>query len=63
MNILDRINKPNDIKDIDREDLPELADEIREFLVSHVSEDRWTFGSESWMRGTYNGTSQGSGFP
>lgn len=38
MNILDRINKPNDIKDIDREDLPELADEIREFLVSHVSE-------------------------
>ena len=23
MNILDRINKPNDIKDIDREDLPE----------------------------------------
>ena len=38
MNILDRINKPNDIKDIDREDLPELADEIREFLVSQVSE-------------------------
>ena len=38
MNILDRINKPNDIKDIDREDMPELADEIREFLVSHVSE-------------------------
>lgn len=38
MNILDKINKPNDIKDIDREDLPELADEIREFLVSHVSE-------------------------
>ena len=38
MNILDRINKQNDIKDIDREDLPELADEIREFLVSQVSE-------------------------
>ena len=36
MNILDRINKPNDIKDIDREDLPELADEIREFLVSQT---------------------------
>ena len=38
MNILDRINKPNDIKNIPREDLPALADEIREFLVSHVSE-------------------------
>ena len=38
MNILDRINKPNDIKDIDREELPLLADEIREFLVSRVSE-------------------------
>lgn len=38
MNILDRINQENDIKNIDREDLPELADEIREFLVSHVSE-------------------------
>ena len=39
MNILDRINKPNDIKDIDREDLPELADEIREFLVLKSYED------------------------
>lgn len=38
MNILDRINSANDIKDIDREDLPELAENIREFLVSHVSE-------------------------
>ena len=38
MNILDRINQENDIKNIDRDDLPELADEIREFLVSHVSE-------------------------
>lgn len=37
MNILDRINKENDIKNIDREDLPRLADEIREFLVSKVS--------------------------
>ena len=38
MNILDRINQENDIKNIDRDDLPELADEIRKFLVSHVSE-------------------------
>lgn len=38
MNLLDRINKPNDIKSIDRDELPELAENIREFLVSHVSE-------------------------
>ena len=38
MNILDKINKPNDIKNIDREDLPRLAEEIREFLVWNVSE-------------------------
>ena len=38
MNILDRINKENDIKNIDSEELPRLAEEIREFLVSHVSE-------------------------
>ena len=38
MNILDKINKENDIKNIDTEELPRLAEEIREFLVSHVSE-------------------------
>lgn len=38
MNILDRIEKANDIKNIDRRELPELAENIREFLVSHVSE-------------------------
>ena len=38
MNILDKINKENDIKNIDSEELPRLAEEIREFLVSHVSE-------------------------
>lgn len=38
MNLLDRINNANDIKNIDREELPELAENIREFLVSHVSE-------------------------
>ena len=38
MNILDRINKENDIKNIDSDELPRLAEEIRKFLVSHVSE-------------------------
>ena len=37
MEYLDRINKPNDIKNIEPEALPELADEIREFLVRKVS--------------------------
>lgn len=37
MSILDRINKPNDIKNIDRQELPALAEEIREFLIESVS--------------------------
>jgi 1-deoxy-D-xylulose-5-phosphate synthase len=35
--LLDRIQKPNDIKKIPREDLPRLAGEIREFLIEKVS--------------------------
>ncbi len=36
--VLDRIVKPNDIKKIDKRDYPELAREIRSFLIEHVSE-------------------------
>ena len=35
--ILDNINKPGDIKEIDKENLPALADEIREFLIDKIS--------------------------
>lgn len=35
--ILDRIKKANDIKSIPKEQLPELAEEIREFLVEKIS--------------------------
>ncbi len=35
--VLDRINKPNDIKKIQEKDLPELAREIRCFLTESVS--------------------------
>ena len=35
--ILDRINQPNDIKNIPEEQLPELADEIRSFLIEKIS--------------------------
>ena len=38
MSILDRIQEPNDIKKIDEKDLPELAQDIREFLIANVSE-------------------------
>ena len=35
--ILDRINKENDIKKIPEEEWPYLADEIREYILEHVS--------------------------
>lgn len=37
--ILDKINKENDIKNIDRAKYPELAEEIRTFLLKKVSEN------------------------
>ncbi|MCR5766910.1 MAG: 1-deoxy-D-xylulose-5-phosphate synthase [Lachnospiraceae bacterium] len=37
MSLLEKINKPNDIKKIDPSDYGELAKEIREFLVKKVS--------------------------
>ena len=43
--MLERIQKANDIKNLKREELPQLAQEIREFLVDKVSraepEDIW----------------------
>ncbi|MDD2960093.1 MAG: 1-deoxy-D-xylulose-5-phosphate synthase [Lachnospiraceae bacterium] len=35
--ILEKINQINDIKNIDREDLPLLAEEIRQFLIEKIS--------------------------
>ena len=35
--MLERIQKANDIKNLKREELPQLAQEIREFLVDKVS--------------------------
>ena len=56
MSILDRIQEPNDIKKIDEKDLPELAQDIREFLIANVS-------VKPWVRGTYDRTSPCDGFP
>jgi len=36
--ILDKINKPNDVQQIPEEDLPLLAQEIREFLIRNLSD-------------------------
>ena len=35
--ILDKINAPNDIKNIPFDELPQLASEIRTFLIDHIS--------------------------
>ena len=35
---LEKINKPNDIKKINKNHLYDLADEIREFLIESISE-------------------------
>lgn len=38
MSTLDKIKKPNDIKRLDKSEYPILAQEIREFLLEHVSQ-------------------------
>ncbi len=43
--ILDRINEVNDIKKIDPKELPELADEIREFLIEKIAKTGGHLGS------------------
>ena len=35
--VLERMNKPNDIKELSDEELKVLADEIREFLINKIS--------------------------
>lgn len=35
--ILDRVNSPQDVKNLNRRDLKEFCSEVREFLVEHVS--------------------------
>ena len=35
--LLEKINKPNDIKNIDKDKLDDLAKEIREFLIDKIS--------------------------
>ena len=37
--VLDKIKAPNDIKKLDKSELPVLAEEIREFLIQKISEN------------------------
>lgn len=43
--LLDRINTVNDIKKINPEDYPALAEEIRQFLIGHISKTGGHLGS------------------
>lgn len=43
--LLDRINAVNDIKKINPEDYPALAEEIRQFLIEHISKTGGHLGS------------------
>lgn len=43
--LIDSINQPNDIKKLDKEEYPVLAEEIREFLIQHISETGGHLGS------------------
>ena len=39
--ILERIHKENDIKKLNKKELPILAEEIREFLIEKISVTGW----------------------
>lgn len=43
--ILDKIRKENDIKELEAEELPALAEEIRQFLIEKISENGGHLGS------------------
>ncbi|EET58504.1 1-deoxy-D-xylulose-5-phosphate synthase [Marvinbryantia formatexigens DSM 14469] len=43
--ILDKIQKENDIKELKKEELPQLAEEIRTFLIEKISENGGHLGS------------------
>ena len=37
MNILNKVNSSNDVKSLSAEELPELCEELREFIINNVS--------------------------
>ena len=49
LNILNRINSPKDLKALNQEDLPLLADEIRQVIIEKVSQTGGHFGPNLGM--------------
>ena len=45
--MLEKINKPNDIHKIALADFPQLADEIRQFLIESVSQTCLLYTSDA----------------
>ncbi len=58
--LLDKIEKANDIKKIDKSDYGELAQEIREFLIEKISDTGGHLASRTGCCGTDDGTPSGS---
>ena len=53
--MLEKINKPNDIHKIALADFPQLADEIRQFLIESVSQTGGHLASNLGVVGTDTG--------
>ena len=47
--ILSKINEPKDLKDLSKDELNLLADEVREVLIKKVSKTGGNFGSNLGM--------------
>ena len=60
--MLEYINDPNDIKQIQPEDYKLLAKDIRRFLLRNVSRTRGASGIESWNCRTNDGAASCFGF-
>ena len=43
--LLDKVNYPSDLKQLTKKELPQLADELREFLIYSVAKSGGHFGA------------------
>ena len=57
--MLERIQKANDIKKLAPEELPELAQEIRQFLIEKISRTGGHSCIKSWRGRAYDGNTSG----
>ena len=54
---LTKISSPSFLKSLDNEQLKELSEDIRSFLIEKVIRNRWTYWPEFRCSRTYNCTS------